>query len=396
VKKARAAVIPLLFFILLFAAVPASQNSACAEDNGDETEKSLDDISDEILDGLDFDGYDEFLNSLQELNDTDIKTLVKKILDNDDTFDFNYFIEFCLNLLAGNIGGLLAQVLIIVAATAMLSVLQNATSAFAKSSTRKIVFLASYGLIITVVGVMAASAISESRETLSVAEKFTDAVFPVLLTLMTAIGATTTAAIYQPLVLAFSSTVLKITDYVVMPLFYVSFVFAVIGNISDDIKLEKISSFAKSAGDWIIGIVFGLFVTITTSKGITGASMDSLAIRGAKYALSSYVPVVGGYLKDGFDIVVAGCIVIKNALGAVSIAVLLIATLAPVIKIVCTIFALKLAAALTEPFGDKKISSMLCGVGKALSMLVVASVCTVFVLIVVITLILASCNMGLV
>lgn len=363
----------------------------------DETEETIDETIEEIIEETDLSEYEEFLKELQILGEEySVYELVQSVLNNNLELDFGYFISYLARSFFGNLKGLLAQAVIILITVVLMSILNNLTSGFSRPSTKKIVYVACYGAIIAVVGVMVGTGIASATEYIKEVTKFSDIVFPVLLTLVTAIGATTSAAIYQPLIVIFASLMLKIINFVVIPAFFISLVFNIIGNLSDDLKLGKIAGFAKSAGEWVIGVSFGLFITYATARGITGAGVDTLAAKGAKYALGSYVPVIGNYLKDGFDIITASCIVIKNSLGLVSIVILLLFSVAPLTKILSTMLMLRLTAAISEPFGEKKISDMLHGVSKSLVLPLIACISVVFSLLVIIMLIILTCNRGVI
>lgn len=389
----------VLFVILSASLILFPNNTAYAENTESDEENSEETIEEtvqEIIDETDLSEYEDFVNNLKLPDDYTLSGLLESVLNNNYELDFNYLTSYILKCFLGNIKGLIIQSLIILITVVLMSILNNLTSGFSKTSTKKIVYLACYGTIIVIVGIMVGSAIESSGKMISDVEKFSDVSFPALLTLVTAIGANASAAVYQPLVLIFSSLMIKIINYIVMPAFFISFVFNIIGNLSDDLKLSKISGFAKSAGEWIIGISFGLFITYTTAQGITGAGIDSLATKGAKYALGSYIPVIGGYLKDGFDLITAGCIVIKNALGFVSLIILLFIAIIPIMRILSTMLILRLTAAISEPFGDKKITDMLHGVSKSLVLPLVACICIVFSLLIIIMLIILTCNRGVI
>lgn len=389
----------VLFVILSASLILFPNNTAYAENTESDEENSEETIEEtvqEIIDETDLSEYEDFVNYLKLPDDYTLSGLLDSVLNNNYELDFNYLTSYILKCFLGNIKGLIIQSLIILITVVLMSILNNLTSGFSKTSTKKIVYLACYGTIIVIVGIMVGSAIESSGKMISDVEKFSNVSFPALLTLVTAIGANASAAVYQPLVLIFSSLMIKIINYIVMPAFFISFVFNIIGNLSDDLKLSKISGFAKSAGEWIIGISFGLFITYTTAQGITGAGIDSLATKGAKYALGSYIPVIGGYLKDGFDLITAGCIVIKNALGFVSLIILLFIAIIPIMRILSTMLILRLTAAISEPFGDKKITDMLHGVSKSLVLPLVACICIVFSLLIIIMLIILTCNRGVI
>ena len=123
--------------------------------------------------------------------------------------------------------------------------------------------------------------------------------------------------------------------------------------------------------------------------------MDTLAIRSAKYALSGYVPIVGNYLKDGFDIVVSSCVIVKNAVGVTAVLILVLTVLSPLIKILLTTFILRLTAALAEPFGETRVPVMLYQLADCMRLLVVSLLCVAFTLFVTLMLVILSCNGGL-
>lgn len=376
--------------------VPVSACSAFADD--DEVEDNLDEVVNDALNDLDLAGYDELLNLLREYNDVSVsgtvRQIVNDILNGESDLGFSYFLNMSSKLLLGEAANIIPQLLLIIVIALLFGILQNLSSGFAKASTQKIVYLACYGLMLTIMVYMVSKSITNAVRTFDFLGKFNDVCFPVLVTLVAALGGSASAAIYQPLVLVFGSVLMKIITVVVMPLFYVTFVFGLVGNLSDNLKLEKFSKTVKSAAEWILGISFSLFITFLTAQGITGASFDSLAAKGAKFALSSYVPIIGSYLKDGFDIIVAGCIVVKNALGLCSIIILLTAVLAPVIKIALLMLGFKFTAAVLEPVGEAKFTSALYVVADSMKILIIAIACAALSALIMLMMIIYTCNFG--
>ena len=397
-KKAFTLFACIVFFLsfLLFGHI-MTNNVAYAEESESDAEETIEKSLTEALDGIDLHELDAFLAELTDLGTTlTAKELLNKILHNDSSFDFKFFLDLLLGYFIGDTKSFVTQMLLILGICIILSLLHNLSSGFAKSSTQKIVYLVCYCVIIAIVSSMIASVVFSITNLLKTVTKFCDIVFPVLLLLINAIGASATATIYQPIFLIFSQILLKIVSYIILPLFYGSFVFTLLGHMVDDLKLDKAASFLRSVGNWILGSVFGIFITFTTAQGITGASVDSLASRGLKYVLSGYVPVIGGYLKDGFDILTASFIVIKNGLGLVFVIILFIVFIPIIVKTAAASLSLRLSAALSEPFSDKKIPSMLGGVSKTLLLPTLAVVCVLFSLCILFMLIILTCNRGLV
>ena len=102
--------------------------------------------------------------------------------------------------------------------------------------------------------------------------------------------------------------------------------------------------------------VFGLFLTL---QGITAAHYDGIARRAAKYAIGNGIPIVGGFLSGGFDLAVAGSVLIKNSLGSLGIFLMISVLFEPIIMLVAVNIMLRLTAAITQPFGESRISDFL-------------------------------------
>lgn len=385
-------IISLIFFLTTniqsacFAAVEASED--LAEDLGSTVSDTLGD--------LDLNEYQSFIDSLGETQGISIKQLVNDILHNSNDIDFDYFIKFAFQGLFKQFSSLLPKLAIIIAVALLYGLLQKLTSDFSKQSTKKLVYIACYGTILTVVLFIVSDVITSTIKTIDLLSKFTDISFPILLTLISAMGGSASVAVYQPMVLVFSAVIIKIIKIAIMPLFYITFVFGIIGNLSDELKLSKFAKTSKKLADWIMGIVFSLFITFLTAQGITGASFDSIAAKGAKFALSSYVPVVGSYLKEGFDIIIAGCLVIKNAMGLCSIIILLFIVLMPILKLILIVFMLRIASAVIEPVSDTKFSEALYSTSNSLMILITILICLFFAMFIFIMMIIYTCNLGVV
>jgi stage III sporulation protein AE len=140
--------------------------------------------------------------------------------------------------------------------------------------------------------------------------------------------------------------------------------------MSETVRLEGFRNFFKTAANWILGGVFTLFMLFVTVKGVTGASLDGVTVNALKFAVSSYVPILGGYLSDGFDLVLGSLVLIKNAVGFTSVVIMLAAIFSPLIKIAVFILALKLLAAVTEPIADARISKMISGLASNMKLLI--------------------------
>jgi stage III sporulation protein AE len=129
--------------------------------------------------------------------------------------------------------------------------------------------------------------------------------------------------------------------------------------LSPDLKIKKFAASFKSMNKWIIGICVSVFTTFFSVQGLTSASYDGISRKAAKYAIGNGIPIVGGFLSGGFDLAVAGSILIKNSLGILGIFMMASVVAKPLLLLVCTNVFLRFTAAVCEPIGDQRISDFL-------------------------------------
>lgn len=284
---------------------------------------------------------------------------------------------------------LLASIIIISILCGFLSNLKSDSSG---KGVGDIIHFVCYGVVISIVMTAVVNLIQMTGKTINGLRSQMEVVFPLLLTIMTAIGGTMSVSIYQPAVALLSSAIMHIFTSVLMPIFIFSIVFTIISNLTSTVKLEKFTKFFQSTFKWIIGGIFTIFMAFLSIQGITASTYDGVSIRTAKYAIRSYVPILGGYLSEGFDVIMASSVLIKNAIGASGLLLMFSSIISPIVKIVVFILVLKLAAAILEPLTDPRISDFIYTVSKSLSMLIVMILGVAFMYLITVGLIMCTAN----
>lgn len=400
-KKLLIISIAVLFAVLpFFHTAFFTEASAYAEEEAANIKEELEKTVDENLSGLNLGDFELFFQELDKQFSANfgssVREIIGGILRNDPNVDFSDLLKLTLNSLIKQLFAALPAAVSIVIIAVLYGILKGLVSGFSKESTSKIVYLVCYGAIVSILAYSVISNVATAKKAVSSIGKLLEIVFPILLTLTTAMGGAGSAAVYQPMMTILTSVIIKVIGSVVFPLFFAAMVFCIVGNMSDNIKLDKLTKTSKSAAEWLLGIMFSVFTIFITAQGITGAAYDTVAVKTTKFALSSYVPILGGYLSDGFDLVMASCLLIKNAVGLTAIIVLFLTVLIPVLKLVVTVFALRIAASIIEPVSDKKFSELLYSTSKILTLLIAIVLGVAFLGFIVIMLIIYTCNFGVV
>jgi stage III sporulation protein AE len=390
-----------IIFVALLVFCPIAEETAYAETNKEQdVSKKINNEIENRINELNLNEFEIFFQQLEEdylkSMGSSLKEIIRGIIDGKTKLDINIVFNSIVKMFFNSILKIVPMMIIIIIIAILFGMFSGLISGFSKASTNQIIYIVCYGAIITILGYAIADIIISVKKTIDAMDKLMSFCFPLLLTLTSALGGVGSAAVYQPLMTVMTTVMIKLINVFILPLFIASVVFGIVGNLSDNIKLEKLHKTTKSLSEWTLGIMFSLFVTFITAQGITGTAFDTVTIKSAKFALSSYVPILGGYLSEGFDLVLASCVVIKNALGLCSIILLFFIVLAPLVKIMALIFALRLASAIVEPISDARISNMLYTTSKNLVTLVAIVAGFAFLFFIMVMLIIITCNFGVI
>lgn len=342
----------LLPFLLFFVEPTVT---ASAEE---ESEQTLNESVWEQIENLDLEELQAYLDGLDGFSN---QSVAERLYDyvTGEAVDYKSFASAMGDVLLKNVKNLLPAFLCVTAVTLLCGVVTTLKSGFAAATSEKMIFLIAYTAALIPVLCVITECFSAARESVMEMRTQMQIVFPILLTLMSASGGATTAAICRPAVAFFSTTIVSIIDGVVFPVTLTIIAFSIATHLSPDLKFGKFVAFFKSINKWLIGIsisVFGLFFTL---QGITAASYDGITRRAAKYAIGTGVPIVGGFLSGGFDLAIAGSALIKNSLGSMSVFLLVGVLFEPLLLLVSVNLLLRLTAAVTQPLGDNRISDFL-------------------------------------
>lgn len=352
----------------------------------------LQDTIDEQITNIDFTEIEDFFNSLKLDNGLEFGTLLSDILKGKSSLDFNTFFTYFFSLVSPSISRVLPSVLSIIGICVFCAILNQFKSSFSGEDVSNVVYFVCLIFILGIIVTEFLSVYENAKIVIENMAKLVDVVSPIILTLMVAVGANTSAGVYKPAVLFLSQGILKIFSSVVLSIIFLMAIFSILSNISDSIKLKKYTDFFAGIIKWILGICVTVFSIFLTVQGITSATFDGISIKTAKYAISNSVPMIGGFLKDGFDLVVAGSVIIKNSVGIIAVFCMIFIFLSPLINIGVFSLALKLTSAILEPIADARIPSLCTSISKVLTYLVVTLLMVAFMVFICVLLLIFSAN----
>ena len=336
-----------------------------------------DDLSQEVetqIGDLEDDKFDEILKNLgdrekQIFQNEGFFEKIKKIISGQVSYDFVDLINIVLSLFLDNFSGIIPILAIICAVAIMSSLLLQLRGKALNKPLGDIIHFCTFAVIIVAVLTSVLEIVKLTSNTLSLLKSQMEICFPILLTLMAGLGAGTSVGIYQPMIAILSGAVMHLFTSVLLPIFSLCIIFSVIGNLTSSVKLTKFTKFLESSFKYIIGFTFTIFSAFLAVSGIVAGSFDGISIRATKFAVKSYIPFVGGYLADGFSLIMTSSILIKNAIGYSGLIVMFLTVISPLLKIVLFKLGLSLVAGVIESVADSRVTNFVSATAKSLSML---------------------------
>ncbi len=396
-RKLLAAVI--LIALYLVTAAFSFDGPQLNADNS-EAEKDLGENVEEIVDNLDLAELEAYLAQLAESQKAvigfgSIKNRIKAVINGNLSNDYGSFISYMASILGINVLSYLPVIAAVIAIAVAYNIMSSLRGKFASDSVQNIVYFACVSLLMVILFTQMFAMIGTVKQFVSDLQKQMSIFFPVLLTLMTAIGSGSSVAVYKPSVAILASGISELIIVFILPAFIISVVLTAVGNLSDGVKLGKLSDFFSGSSKWLLGTAFFLFSAFMAVQGITASVYDGVSIRTAKFAISKYVPIIGGYLSDGLNLVMSGSVLVKNALGTTAIVLLFVSVLPVIIQVLVLNLSLRFAGAVIEPFGDGRMSALVTNLGKNLTLLISIVLAIAFLYFVFLILIVCTGNLAL-
>ncbi|MBS6475828.1 MAG: stage III sporulation protein AE [Clostridiales bacterium] len=352
-------------------------------------EESVESIIQEKMDGIDFAPLDEMF---REINDAAISKLggdlsfsgmVEKILNGSLEINFDTMFSLLFSLFFSGIKDLLPLILELFVLSILSAVILNLKGSFQEQIGEAIRFV-TYLIASALLFQSFIAIVFSVKDIIGSLIRMLQLIMPILLTLLMACGAPSSAGVLQPDSVILASAADGIIINVVLPLILVMTVLVFINNLLPDSKLVGITQLCRSAATWILTIVFTVFSGTITLQGIAAASYDGVSLRTVRYAINNSVPIIGGLVGESMNMLLSCGVLVKNAVGVAALIGIAILIVSPLLNLVAYMFALRIVAAVTAPLADHRLSALtgqLCDVLKMLLGALCGITVTVFILV---------------
>lgn len=362
--------------LILFLISPVSVRAAETEqktthiqaedDQTEETDRITDQMTDELMEQLELDDMERFLQEQQQEDELDIsfEELIRSFLSGDETFDlsriWSWILAHCFSTVRQN-QSYLAQMLILLLAFAML---QGISGIFPDSFLSEISFLAVYFLFLYNALRIFASMQQIVYGCMDRIAEFTLLVQPVFCMAMVFSTGINSASLTYEMLLLVLYLVQNLLQKLLLPLVFI-FLITQFANFAW--KEERFSSMAKlfEGGITLAQKVLVTFVLgMNLIQGMVAPAVDQLK-KTATIRTIGVIPGLGGAMNVVSEMLLGTGLLIKNCVGATAIVVLILLCAKPLLEISMLALIYRVLAALAEPVTDKRISGVLDALARA-------------------------------
>lgn len=335
----------------------------------------------------DSEGVEQFNQSLADLlAQLDLGELDKYLLENPDSFLFDFgdnshsIINYLLN---GNVGieysSYLNEIFAVIFSdvvkliptyacilgVALLAAISNSVQgSILGKSTGKVVRLACFSLVVTLMSASLIQVISVCGDSVMNMKKQIEIITPILATLTVLTGGVGAAAIYQPSAIFLAGGAISVISEFVFPAAVCVIILDFLSRFSENMSFTGVSALIKSVMKWAIGITVTVFSVFISSQSISSNLLDGIIFKATKYAVSSSVPIVGGFIAGGLDMLTAAGLAIKSSVGICGIVLAVSTLIQPVVLLISLSLILKGVGAIVQPLGENNLFNMFTDISK--------------------------------
>lgn len=323
------------------------------------------------LDDYDFGEIQKYLDQAGAAGGFSIsfKDLMKEMLDGNFMDAFQMFFISIKNGLFSAVSTnttLMGQIIVLGIISAVFS---NFSSVFSSNQISETGFYVTYLLLFTLLASSFFASIAIADQVLSQILGFMKALVPAyFLAVAFSGGSMTSAALYE-VTLAGISILEWLCASLFLPLVRIYILLTLAGHMTKEDILSKLTELLGNLVQWGIKSMIGLVLGFHMIQGLVLPYVDSMK-NTTLQRMVSVIPGIGQGAGTISQIVLGSGVLIKNTMGAASVAILLILTLIPILQLIILMVLYQAVAAVMQPVCDKRFVSCVYDIGKGHRLLI--------------------------
>ena len=207
--------------------------------------------------------------------------------------------------------------------------------------------------------------VAMGAETLQNLSDYSKVLLPTLTTAAVSAGAVTSAGAKYAAAALFSDVLLTLAQDLVFPLICAYVAAVSVGAALGTGQLSGAARLLHWMTKTFLKALTAVFTGYLALTGVFAGGTDKAAVKAAKAALATVLPVVGAALSDASESLVAGAGLVRNAIGAFGLLAVLAAVSLPVLRLALRYFLFKAVSAVAGAVAGARLGSLVEAVSGA-------------------------------
>lgn len=345
----------ITFFILL--ATPVMAYAEQSEEAQLREEYQLDEIYENVPDDT-----KELLDTLG-LKDVDYSNIIN--------ISFGQILKTAEEILLGVYKSPFSSALSVIAIIVIASLIKGFSTSFNESTLSPVLSSSASVFTAVILIVKISACISNACSVIDLSATFTLVFIPIFTFLIAASGSPLSAVGFNTLIFGLAQVLSNVAGMVLMPVANIFLGLGITAGIKPDLHLSSITAFIKKNLILILSFITTIFMTIVSIKSNVAGGVDALGDKSLRFALSSFVPVIGSTISEGLASIKGYVSLMKSAAGVFSIIVIFLTYLPVLLEIIIWNISLSICSLCSDLFEEKSVGSIVKAVQDTLSILLV-------------------------
>lgn len=207
------------------------------------------------------------------------------------------------------------------------------------------------------------------RDTMEQISLFSGTLQPVLATVLSVGGSAATATALQLSAMVVFDLVIRLLQTILVPAVCAYLAIASVDAAAGSGMLCGIGDGIKGLTPGVLKAVLTLFTAYLTIAGGVSGSVDRMALKTAKFAVSGAMPVVGGVMSDAAETMLSGAALLKNSIGLFGLLCVTAICLVPFLRAGASYLCYRAGAAVLSPLCSANLRQLLGAIGTGFGLL---------------------------
>ena len=223
--------------------------------------------------------------------------------------------------------------------------------------------------LVTACAVPLRGVITDAVSAVRTLSAFLATLIPILAAVVAASGSPVLSVVWQTAAFSAAETIAAAASGFMAPACGMMLGVGIFDCLGQTDGMDGLAEKIRKTAVWIFSSLATLFTAFLSLKGLLAGSADTVAAKGVKLALGSFIPVVGSALSEAYASVAGSLALVRSTAGVFAIAAVCAAALPACAKILLWLLALRTLVLVSGLLDQKTAGKLFSSFAAALSIL---------------------------